>query len=102
MAWFIKTEQFTHATLNLSTKERRFFIDKHKDWVIKLKNQGETIISGYLVDENQVPGGGGLLIIQADSYSEAMTLIQEDPMIMLGLVTWKLQEWIPLVGELMD
>ena len=37
---------------------------------------GRKISSGYLVDKNKIPGGGGVLIFEADSYEEAMKLIQ--------------------------
>ena len=42
------------------------------------------------------PGGGGLLIIEADSFKVAKSIIEKDPMILNGLVKWKLQEWIPI------
>ena len=102
MSWFIKTERFKSATLRLSKEERKIFLTRHKDWVIKLNKQGKKIISGYLVDEKQLPGGGGLLIVEATSYEEAMSLIKEDPMIVFDLVTWELQEWVPVVGQLMS
>ncbi len=102
MPWYIKTEKFTNKTLKLSAEERKVFLQRHKNWVIQLNKRGEKIISGYLVDKKQLPGGGGLLIIKANSYEEAMSLIQEDPMIICDLVTWELQEWIPIVGQLMN
>ena len=102
MSWFIKTERFKSATLRLSKEERKIFLTRHKDWVIKLNKQGEKIISGYLVDDKQLPGGGGLLLVEATSYEEAKSLIKEDPMIVFDLVTWELQEWIPVVGQLMN
>ena len=45
------------------------------------------------------PGGGGLLIFEAESYEEALAWVQNDPMIQAGLVDWKLQEWIPVSGD---
>tara|TARA_Y100001968_G_scaffold274295_1_gene267420 strand:+ start:291 stop:599 length:309 start_codon:yes stop_codon:yes gene_type:complete len=102
MPWFIKTERFKNATLRLSKEERKIFLTRHKDWVIKLNKKGEKIISGYLVDDKQLPGGGGLLIVEATSYEEAMSLIKEDPMIVFDLVTWKIQEWVPVVGNPMN
>ncbi len=101
MSWFIKSEQFTKETCNLSSNERQIFLKKHKAWVQKLNESGKNVISGYLVNENRIPGGGGLLILEANSYQEAMALIKDDPMITEGLVTWHLQEWIPVTGDLM-
>tara|TARA_B100000700_G_C14852851_1_gene764799 strand:- start:216 stop:524 length:309 start_codon:yes stop_codon:yes gene_type:complete len=100
MPWFIKHERFTKETLNLPLKERRIFLKKHKSWVEKLDNTGQKISSGYLVDEKGKPGGGGFLIIQANSFSEALTCVKQDPMIINGLVTWHLEEWIPISGSL--
>ncbi len=100
MSWFIKTEQFTEKTLALLEKDRRLIIDKHKSWVKNLKIQGKKISSGYLVNKSKAPGGGGLLIIEANSFEEAIAIIKEDPMITNNLVTWRLQEWIPISGEL--
>ena len=102
MPWFIKTEQFTEKTLELSPQNRALFLEKHKCWVEKISSMGWRISSGYLVDKNKVPGGGGVLIVEADSYEVAMKLIQEDPMIIEGLVSWNIQEWIPVSGNLIN
>tara|TARA_Y100001968_G_scaffold101595_1_gene91552 strand:- start:3220 stop:3528 length:309 start_codon:yes stop_codon:yes gene_type:complete len=102
MSWFIKSEQFTKETSKLSHKERQVFLEKHKIWVQKLNVSGKNVISGYLVNEKRFAGGGGLLILEADSYREAMTIVKDDPMITEGLVTWCLQEWIPVAGDLIS
>ena len=102
MPWFIKTERFTSSTMNLSKEERKQYLDKHRSWVIGLKSSGTNISSGYLVDERKSPGGGGLLILEAKSFTEAKSLIEKDPVIIAGLVTWTLQEWVPVIGELIS
>tara|TARA_Y100001968_G_scaffold292981_1_gene298640 strand:+ start:5929 stop:6264 length:336 start_codon:yes stop_codon:yes gene_type:complete len=99
MPWFIKTESFTQETLQLLPEERQEFIKKHKQWVISLKNLGQKVSSGYLVNEKKIPGGGGLLIVEAKSFAEAKLLIEKDPMIVYGLVNWKLHQWMPTVGD---
>ena len=99
MPWFIKTESFTKETLKLLPAKRQEILLKHKDWVKSLKDLGGKITSGYLVNENKIPGGGGLLIVEAESFSEAKFLIEQDPMIVYGLVNWELHEWIPIFGE---
>ena len=100
MPWFIKTERFTEETLTLTPEERQLFLAKHKSWIIHLTRLGQSVYSGYLVDSKGIPGGGGLLILQANSYEEAISLIKRDPMIIHNLVTWRLQEWIPIAGAL--
>tara|TARA_Y100001968_G_scaffold116045_1_gene105400 strand:- start:2990 stop:3298 length:309 start_codon:yes stop_codon:yes gene_type:complete len=102
MPWFIKTERFKPETLNLSSKERQVFLARHKSWVTQLTKLGNKVSSGYLVNEKGIPGGGGFLILQANSYAEAISLIKNDPMIINDLVNWNLEEWVPVVGELIN
>ena len=64
------------------------------------REQGWVISSGFLVDGEGKPGGGGLLLLQASDYAAALALIQQDPMLLSGGVEWELQEWISSVGDL--
>ena len=96
MRCFIKTEKFTEDTLNLTKEERRDFLLQHKAWIENLKSKKIKASSGYLVNKDNEPGGGGLLIIYSNSYEEAMKIVREDPMIKNNLVTWELNEWIAL------
>ncbi len=96
MRCFIKTEKFTEETFNLPKEERRNFLLKHKEWIAQLKSKGIKASSGYLVNRNNQPGGGGLLIIYSNSYEEAMEIVREDPMIKNNLVIWELNEWMSL------
>ncbi len=102
MPIFIKTEQFTHETYKLSIKHRKQFIEKHKNWVESLSEKGKKLSSGYLVNQNHDPGGGGVLIFEADSYDEAKRIILTDPMIENNLVSWNLHEWIPIAGKILN
>ncbi len=102
MPWFIKTEEFTQQSLDLMPAQRHSYISKHRKWVISLKSSGHKVASGYLADENHSPGGGGLLVIQANTFEEAEIIVKEDPMITANLVNWKLQEWIPVSGQLLE
>jgi len=96
MPIFIKTEKFKDTTLKLSNNERKIFLLMHKEWVKKISQSGHYIHSGYLINENKIPGGGGLLIFEAQDYSTAKKIIEQDPMIKNKLVIWELQEWIPI------
>ena len=98
MPTFIKTEKFKKNTISLTKSEKEKFISMHKDWVKSINKSGSYICSGYLVNKNKRPGGGGLLIFEAKDYLTAKKLISEDPMIKNKLVTWDLQEWIPISG----
>ena len=97
MPFFIKTEKFTDNTKKLLNEERKVFLLMHKYWVEGLIQSGELIISGYLTNEEKIPGGGGVLIIEAKNYLAAKNIILNDPMIINKLVKWDLHEWIPVV-----
>ena len=99
MAWFIKTETFTPETAALPIAQRRPLLEAHRQWVVSQCNSGRRIHSGYLVDGEKRPGGGGLLIFEAISFEDAHRWVQADPMIQAGLVTWQLQEWIQIGGD---
>ncbi len=102
MPLFIKSERFTQKTMKLLPEERQKYIDDHYSWVKAIKSSGKKIASGYLCNEWKIPGGGGLLVIEAESYKEAKYIVEKDPMIIGNLVTWKLWEWIPVLGSLLD
>ena len=99
MAWFVKHETFTVAAAALSTEQRRPTLEAHRNWVSGEASAGRRLRSGFLVDANRQPGGGGLLMFEAESYAEALLWVQNDPMIQAGLVDWTLQEWIPVSGD---
>ena len=99
MAWFIKHETFTPQTAELSLDQRRLHLEAHRAWVKQQSAKGLRIRSGFLVDEQRRPGGGGLLIFEAETYAEALEWVQQDPMIQADLVSWTLQQWIPVSGD---
>jgi uncharacterized protein YciI len=80
--------------------QRQAYLAAHRAWVKGLISSGIKVSSGYLVDAEQRPGGGGLFVLKADSFEAARRLVEQDPMIVEGLVDWNLQEWIPVCGEL--
>ena len=95
MRWFIKRETFQRPA-----DELKQAIAAHRQWVASCREQGVVISSGFLVDGEGKPGGGGLLLLQASDYAAALALIQQDPMLLSGGVEWELQEWISSVGDL--
>ena len=93
MPFFVKTEIIKKEFLNNNDLKRKI-INEHIEWVKKLKNEGINIKSGFLVDELDRPGGGGLLILEMNNYRNALKIIKNDPMIKNDLVEWKLNEWV--------
>ena len=66
----------------------------------RLRHEGRRVSSGYLVDDQGRPGGGGLLLLEAPDHAAAMALVLQDPMVIGGCVHWQLQGWRPAVGDL--
>ena len=95
MPIFIKTELI--KTKYLIQKDfRKKIINEHIIWIENLKRKGINIKSGFMVDEFKQPGAGGLLIIEIETYKEALEIIKNDPMIKNNIVEWKLNEWIDI------
>jgi len=95
MAWFIKTETFRGSSADAAPH-----LAAHRTWVAELRAQGIRISSGYLVDGEGRPGGGGLLLLEATDHASAEELIRQDPMVRSGCVNWTLHGWISAAGDL--
>jgi uncharacterized protein YciI len=95
MPWFIKRETFRRPYAEL-----RPHLAAHRAWVEQLRAEGVRISSGYLVDGEGKPGGGGLLLLEAADHASAEGLILQDPVVISGLVDWSLHQWIGAVGDL--
>tara|TARA_Y100001978_G_scaffold175378_1_gene167561 strand:- start:150 stop:443 length:294 start_codon:yes stop_codon:yes gene_type:complete len=96
MPYFVKTETIKNHFLSRFDFKTKT-IEEHKLWVKNLIDQGFHIKSGFLVDKDQMPGAGGFLIIECESFEEAEEIIKDDPMIKNNMVNWKLNEWINIV-----
>ena len=93
MPFFVKTEIIKKEYL-IKNDLKRKIINEHNNWVKKLKKEEINIKSGFLVDELNRPGDGGLLILEMNNYRNALKIIKNDPMIKNDLVEWKLNEWV--------
>ena len=95
MPIFVKTE-FIKQEFISEEKFKNKSIKQHITWVKNLKESGFNIKSGFLVDEIKKPGAGGLLILEAKTYKDALKIIKTDPMIKNKIVEWNLSEWIDI------
>ena len=95
MSWLVKTERFLRPYVQMKPH-----LEAHRSRVEQRRADGLVLSSGYLVDGEGQPGGGGLLVLQAADYREAEALIQQAPMLLSGGVEWTLQQWPPAVGDL--
>uniref|UniRef100_A0A7S4QFC4 N-acetyltransferase domain-containing protein n=1 Tax=Ditylum brightwellii TaxID=49249 RepID=A0A7S4QFC4_9STRA len=94
-SWFCKTETFKK-----SYPEVKPHLDAHKDWVKHLRAKGHCITSGYRVDSQGKPGGGGLMFLSAKSYEDALDVVLQDPLVQNDCVDWELNGWIGQVGDI--
>ena len=95
MPIFIKTELIKKEYL-IQKDIRKKVINEHIQWIENLKRKGINIKSGFLVNELKQPGDGGLLILDIETYQEALEIIKNDPMVKNNIVKWKLNEWIDI------
>ena len=95
MAIFIKTEIIKKQYL-IQKDIRKKVINEHIRWIENLKRKGINIKSGFLVNELKQPGNGGLLILDIETYQDALEIMKKDPMIKNNIVDWKLNEWIDI------
>ena len=95
MPIFIKTEIIKKEYL-IQKDIRKKVINEHIQWIENLKRKGINIKSGVLVNKLKQPGDGGLLILDVETYQDALEIIKNDPMIKNNIVEWKLNEWIDI------
>ena len=95
MTIFIKTENIKKEYL-IQKDIRKKVINQHIQWIENLKRKGINIKSGFLVNKLKQPGAGGLLILDIETYQDALEIIKNDPMIKNNIVEWKLNEWIDI------
>jgi uncharacterized protein YciI len=93
--WFVKIETFLRPY-----GEMRPHLAAHRAWVDEQRAGGVLMASGYLVDGDDRPGGGGLLVLEAADHAAAEALVRQDPMVRSGGVEWRLHRWVPSVGDL--
>ena len=98
MPIFIKTERIKKKYL-IQKEFRKKIINEHIRWIEHLMGKGINIKSGFLVDKLKQPGDGGLLILDIETYQDALNIIKSDPMIKNNIVDWKLNEWIDISKE---
>jgi uncharacterized protein YciI len=68
------------------------YVPAHIDYVKKLVAEGHKARSGYWGDF-----GGGMLLFEADSLEEAQRIVENDPLIKNGCVTYELHQWCIVV-----
>ncbi|NEO86637.1 MAG: hypothetical protein F6J87_20620 [Spirulina sp. SIO3F2] len=83
MPWFAKIEK---GIVDKATFDQ--YVPAHCQYVKQLIEQGHQARTGYWAEK-----GGGMLLFEADSLQEAQTIVENDPLIQNGCVTYELHEW---------
>ena len=94
-SWYVKTETFSKPFPIVKP-----YLEEHRKWVEELRSQGCCVTSGYRVDSEGKPGGGGLMIFAAKDYDSAREFVMNDPLIVNDCVDWQLNGWIGEVGDI--
>lgn len=89
MPWFVKIEA---GIVNKTTFDR--FVPAHCAYVKGLIAQGHAAKTGYWRER-----GGGMLLFKADSLTEARQIVDRDPLVANGCVTYELHEWCVVVPK---
>jgi hypothetical protein len=87
MAWFVKIER---GIVDKPTFDQ--FVSAHQDYVRRLIEAGHQARTGYWAEY-----GGGMLLFQAESRSQAEAIVAQDPLIQNGCVEYELHEWCIVV-----
>jgi uncharacterized protein YciI len=83
MPWFVKIER---GVVDKATFDQH--VPDHLAYVKNLVAQGHQAKSGYWAEY-----GGGMLIFQAASMTEAQAIVAADPLIKHRCVNYELHEW---------
>ncbi len=67
-------------------------IAAHREWVKKL------LATGILVQAGKWGDNGGMIVVKAESREEADRVVNEDPLVLAGLITFETAELHAAVG----
>ena len=74
--WFVKTEQFVKPFAEVKPH-----LEARSAWISQLREDGAVVTSGYRVDAEGKPGGGGMMFFAARECAAAEALVLQDPLI---------------------
>lgn len=83
MPWFVKIERGIVEKSKFDT-----YVPDHVAYVKALIEKGHQARTGYWEEK-----GGGMLLFQAASMTEAIAIVQADPLIQNGCVDYELHQW---------
>ncbi|MEM6837372.1 MAG: YciI family protein [Cyanobacteria bacterium P01_C01_bin.120] len=87
MAWFVKIER---GIVHKAKFDQ--YVPAHVAYVKDLQTKGHQARTGYWAEL-----GGGMLLFEAASLTEAEAIVQADPLVQHGCVEYELHEWCIVV-----
>ncbi len=75
-------------------------LSEHLDYQIRLEREGILFGAGPIFNEGEDVPLGGMIILRADSIDEARAIVEQDPLHINGLRTFKIQKWIMNEGSI--
>lgn len=94
MPWFVRLDE--------GIVEKPVFdqvIPAHRQWLNRLTGGDHRPSSGYWADRAGGSGAGGMVILAAANWDEAVQLMASDPLVQEGCVRWLLHEWRLVVAD---
>lgn len=74
------------------------YLDSHLAFMVDLEKKGDLVAAGPLSgDDGDITGG--LVIVRADSMAAAEAMLEGDPFISAGIMSYELAKWRPLEGQ---
>lgn len=83
------TRYVINLTRNLEKPRDEVLIRKHVAFLRELDRDGRLVLAGPFED-----GGGGMIIIHAQSLREAQALAESDPFVIGGYDTCQVRTWL--------
>jgi len=72
------------------------YLADHLTWMIGLEREGKLFASGPFGDGST---GDGMTIVRADDEAEARKIATQDPFVVNGIRTFKIQPWTVMEGS---
>lgn len=79
--------------VDLSPEDIRPHLDAHKAWLAEVERSADLLFAGPMLDEDYRYSGSGLLILQAESMADAMSIADNDPFHANGIRKYRMVPW---------
>ncbi|WIY00996.1 YciI family protein [Amycolatopsis mongoliensis] len=79
--------------VSMSPEDMRPHLDEHKAWLTELERAGELLFAGPMLDDDYRYSGAGLLVLRADSVTEAKDIADRDPFHARGIRKYRIVPW---------